>query len=95
MNWDAIGAIGEIVNAAAVVMTLAYLAVQVRYARDEARRSMREARADSTREVVLACWRLGNHQPRQQSVARAVAGDEGRYGVVQGVAQMWTYHESS
>ncbi len=30
MNWDAIGAIGEIVGALAVVGTLAYLAVQIR-----------------------------------------------------------------
>lgn len=31
MNWEAIGAIGEIVGAAAVVFTLAYLAVQIRH----------------------------------------------------------------
>jgi hypothetical protein len=30
MNWDAIGAIGEIVGAAAVVVTLGYLAIQTR-----------------------------------------------------------------
>ena len=30
MNWDAIGAIGEIVGAIAVVATLGYLAVQIR-----------------------------------------------------------------
>ena len=30
MNWDAIGAIGEIVGAAAVVITLIYLAVQLK-----------------------------------------------------------------
>ncbi len=30
MNWDAIGALGEIVGAAAVVLSLAYLAVQIR-----------------------------------------------------------------
>jgi hypothetical protein len=30
MNWDAVGAIGEIVGATAVVVTLIYLAVQVR-----------------------------------------------------------------
>ena len=31
MNWDALGAIGEIVGAAGVIATLAYLAVQVRH----------------------------------------------------------------
>ena len=30
MNWDAIGAIGELVGAAAVVGTLFYLAIQIR-----------------------------------------------------------------
>ncbi len=30
MNWDAIGAIGEIIGALAVIATLAYLAVQVK-----------------------------------------------------------------
>ena len=30
MNWDAIGAIGELVGASAVVVTLVYLAIQIR-----------------------------------------------------------------
>jgi hypothetical protein len=30
MNWDAIGAIGEVVGAAGVVLTLLYLAIQIR-----------------------------------------------------------------
>jgi len=30
MNWEAIGAIGEIVGAVAVVVTIGYLAVQIR-----------------------------------------------------------------
>ena len=30
MNWDALGAIGEIVGAIAVILTLGYLAVQIR-----------------------------------------------------------------
>ena len=29
MNWEALGAIGEIVGAVAVVLTLGYLAVQI------------------------------------------------------------------
>jgi hypothetical protein len=35
MNWDAIGAIGEVIGATAVVLTLAYLAIQLRQARSE------------------------------------------------------------
>jgi hypothetical protein len=34
LNWEAIGAIGEIVGAAAVVVTLIYLALQVRLSRE-------------------------------------------------------------
>ena len=33
MNWDAIGAIGEIIGALAVLVTLIYLAIQVRHTR--------------------------------------------------------------
>ena len=35
MNWDAVGAIGEIIGALAVVLTLAYLAIQLSQARSE------------------------------------------------------------
>ncbi len=31
MNWDALGAIGEVLGAGAVIVTLAYLAIQVRH----------------------------------------------------------------
>lgn len=45
MNWDAIGAIGEIIGAAAVVASLVYLAVQIRS-------QNREARMASVHQVV-------------------------------------------
>ena len=35
MNWDAIGAVGELIGATAVVLTLGYLAIQLRQARSE------------------------------------------------------------
>lgn len=35
MNWEAIGAIAEILGAVAVLVTLAYLAVQVRHVREQ------------------------------------------------------------
>ncbi len=37
MNWDAIGAVGEIIGAAAVVISLAYLALQIRTQNRESR----------------------------------------------------------
>ncbi len=52
MNWDAIGAIGEIAGAAAVVLSLVYLAVQVRQNTQILRRS-------STADAVSA-WREWN-----------------------------------
>lgn len=45
MNWDAIGAAGEILGAAAVLVTLVYLATQVR-------RSNELSRFNATKEIV-------------------------------------------
>ena len=36
MNWDAIGALGELMGAVAVVLTLGYFAIQVKYAKQTA-----------------------------------------------------------
>jgi len=50
VNWDAIGAVGELVSAAAVLVTLIYLAIQVRHSRRaqeaEAIRTNRQERRD-------------------------------------------------
>jgi hypothetical protein len=45
MNWEALGAIGEIVGAAAVIVTLGYLAVQMR-------QNTRAVRAAAFQQVV-------------------------------------------
>ena len=50
MNWEAIGAIGEVLGAFAVVMTLLYLAVQVKYAKN--------ATTDATRPLELVEYRI-------------------------------------
>lgn len=54
MNWEAIGALGELVNALVVLITLIYLAVQVRHGRgllEESRKAamseVHQARASS------------------------------------------------
>jgi hypothetical protein len=47
MNWEAIGAISEIIGATAVVITLIYLAVQIKDGTKIARSSTRQAIADS------------------------------------------------
>ncbi|MEQ8693953.1 MAG: hypothetical protein RIC85_01320 [Gammaproteobacteria bacterium] len=63
MNWDAIGAIAELIGAIAVVATLAYLSVQIRQSaksldRQEeiARAQILQTRADSvTQMAMLIC----------------------------------------
>jgi hypothetical protein len=52
MNWDAIGAIGEIVAAAAVLITLIYLAVQIRQNTNQMERSDRAARGQSYQDLL-------------------------------------------
>ena len=47
MNWDAVGAIAEVLGATATVATLAYLAVQVRQASATSRAQIRQSIADS------------------------------------------------
>ena len=54
MNWEAIGAIGEIVGALAVVLTLIYLAFQVRYARNATLDQNRLTRSSAIREIILS-----------------------------------------
>lgn len=47
MDWDAIGAIGEIVGAGAVVLSLVYLATQIRSQSSEARATTTQAALDA------------------------------------------------
>lgn len=49
MNWEAIGAVGEIVGALAVVITLAYLAIQVQ---QNTRMMQRDAHLDRIRHIA-------------------------------------------
>lgn len=60
MNWDAIGAVGEILGAAAVVATLAYLAIQIRHAKDASADVNRLSRAAGVRETIAL--NLGDSQ---------------------------------
>ncbi len=70
MNWDALGAIGELVGAAAVVLTLGYLAVQIRQSskssRQQSYNDLITRRADyfnkmvesnDVTSILLAGWR--------------------------------------
>ena len=54
MNWDAIGAVGEVLGAIAVVATLAYLGIQVRHLKSELHMSSLKDQADTFAEVTNA-----------------------------------------
>jgi hypothetical protein len=54
MNWDAVGAVAEILGSLTVIATLFYLALQVRHARDQIRTSTRETRHTRLGELFLA-----------------------------------------
>ena len=53
MNWQAIGAIGEAVSAILVLITLVYLATQVRYAKNAAADANRLMRAKGVCDMNL------------------------------------------
>lgn len=52
VNWDAIGAVGEILGAAAVVVSLAYLAMQIRTQNRESRLAAMHEISVSFREAI-------------------------------------------
>ena len=54
MNWEALGAIGDLVGGLAVVVTLGYLALQVRSANVATADANRLARAAGVRELLKA-----------------------------------------
>ena len=53
MNWEEVGAIGQVLGSIAVFVTLGYLAVQVRHARGGLRRSIRQGRGEALRDLNL------------------------------------------
>jgi hypothetical protein len=54
MNWEEIGAIGEVLGAFAVVMTLLYLAVQVKYAKNATTDATRHTRVSGIQNILIA-----------------------------------------
>nr|AEA07652.1 hypothetical protein [uncultured bacterium] len=65
MNWEAIGAIGEVLGAAAVVATLGYLAVQIR----QNSRAVKNSAAQSLLSEANESLRVASSHP---TTARAV-----------------------
>ena len=74
MNWDAIGAIGEVVGALAVFATLVYLARQIR-------ESNKHAKSTSSKDVMNGFGEV-NALATQASLATALAKMRGEVGEV-------------
>ncbi len=103
MNWDAIGAIGEILGAIAVIGTLAYLSTQVKHARTATVDQNRLTRATAIREVILTMstneeLRIGNTKNwgfeeyfEQEAVKQGVDSAEVSRNDWINVYYMWTY----
>jgi hypothetical protein len=53
MDWEAIGAVGQMLGSIAVFVTLGYLSIQVRHARADMRRSISLTRAEGLRQLFL------------------------------------------
>lgn len=71
MDWDAIGAIGEAIGALAVVLTLGYLAMQVRDTRKLLRANAHQARTDRNIQIML-----GRLQFPTPSLEKITSGQE-------------------
>ncbi len=53
MNWDAIGAIAELLGAIGVIASLIYLATQIRHSRDQMGENTRALRAGTYQQFGL------------------------------------------
>src|SRR5262245_44500433 len=63
MNWDAIAALGQAVSGLALVLVFA----QIRHAREEMRRSVRQGRFDASRQLFVT---TATNQPLASALAR-------------------------
>jgi len=54
MNWDEVSAIGQVLGSIAVFITLGYLALQVRHANYQLRRSIGQGRGEAIRDLFMA-----------------------------------------
>jgi hypothetical protein len=69
VNWDAIGAVGELLGSIAVLVTLVYLAIQVRHARAEASRALSQGRMEANRALLVMDLEPRNLAVRLQAEA--------------------------
>ncbi len=105
MNWDAIGAIAELLGAVAIVVTLVYLAAQIKYARLSSIDANRENRVVGIRELngflvtnseARAAWNKSMGPTQKQLIndiaeSLALNFDEASIIVLQGWNWMFTH----
>ena len=80
MNWDAFGAVGVILGALAVVITLVYLALQILHAKATAADANRLARASGTHTAALTTAMDGEVQ---QALIKSIGASEYYEGFAQ------------
>lgn len=64
MNWDAIAAIGQVLGSVAVFVTLIYLSIQTRHAKDATQRAISQGRSEAYRHQFA--WAA---EPRMAAIA--------------------------
>ena len=101
MNWDALGAIAEMIGGIAVLITLVYLAVQVRHANRIQRQTLL---SNQTAHWVANCQTIGAHPELNRAWHKALRGadltQEERwqwsillYGVILDFEEMYFLHK--
>ena len=73
VNWDAVGAIAEMIGGIAVLFTLVYLAIQVRHASHIQRQTLL---SNQTAHWVSNCQTIAAHPELNQAWHKALRGDD-------------------
>ena len=104
MNWEAIASIGEFVSAIAILITLAYLAIQIKYARIAASDVSRNNRVEGIRQLdrhrmensaLRIAWYKAS--PEMHPMISHIAAEldltieEAELIILQGTGWMWTH----
>lgn len=77
MNWDAIGAIGQMLGSVVVLVTLGYLATQISQVRIQMVREASKSRWDALRDIQLALFASPDYLRSYDKAARSFAADAG------------------
>lgn len=70
INWDAVGAIGEVIGAAGVIFSLAYLAIQIRHSSTQMGEHSRALRIAAIDQVAASFSRFRDPLIRDPEIAR-------------------------